>query len=421
MDVTTSNDFFPSAGTGMLDDAFTLDFGIDPTVATTNFHSDFQTTSVTHLDPNADLDSIFDTSIFDQPASFTSGGTAAASDDVWNASSQSQQNSNNQNGAHSPKSSSETSGDRDSSQSSNGDSPPLTRTTRKRGRPTAAAAAQAEGEPAPVKKTRQRKKKKQPSKEEMENKRKKFLERNRLAASKCRSKRKDWTQALEQRYKELTVQHNQLVAEYEGVKAEIDCLKTQLMMHKSCNDESVQKWLQMEAERAVENLRGSQPMSRTNSVGMDYNASRGSSLDYGERSPSTLFSPTTRPYSVSAAGFRSGPSPLRAPSVPSSQAMSRSGSGGSDTSGVMSKRDSGVSDVDFPTTPNIKYELPQDEGYVTSPKPRIENTIEPGLVGYDFQPNYQISIQFGSYLPQSMGSGPTDVINPAEFLAPEVL
>ncbi|RFU24333.1 hypothetical protein B7463_g12008, partial [Scytalidium lignicola] len=428
MDMTSSNDFFPSAG--VLDDSFAMDFGIDPTMTTSNnnfqpdFHSANATLPPSALDPNADLDSIFDTTVFDQSSSFASA-TANPSGDVWNTPDQSQQNfTNQQHTYHTPKSSSsDSSGDRDSSQSSNGDSPSTTsRTTRKRGRPTA---SQTEGNAAPVKKTRQRKKKKQPSKEEVENKRKKFLERNRLAASKCRSKRKDWTLALEQKNKELMVLHNQLVAEYEGLKTEIDCLKTQLMMHKSCNDGPVQKWLQMEAERAVENLRGSQPMSRTNSTGMDYSASRSSSLDYGARSPS-LFSPTNRQYSMSAAGFRSGGGAagalMRPPSAPSSQAMSRTGSGSSENSGAMSKRDSGVSDLDLPTPPNVKYELPPDEGYVTSPKPRMDNnTMDPRFVRFDLQQHYQMIAQFGPYLPQSMGLSPTDVINPAEFLAPEVL
>ena len=45
----------------------------------------------------------------------------------------------------------------------------------------------------PIKRTRtRRKRKKQVTREEEEAKRAKFLERNRLAASKCRRKKQDW-------------------------------------------------------------------------------------------------------------------------------------------------------------------------------------------------------------------------------------
>lgn len=366
--------------------------------------------STTHLDPNADLDSIFDCTIFDQPNNFASNPSNQLGDS-WSASGQALPDSNHAAAAHpSPKPSSDASGESYSTTS---------RSSRKRGRP---AITQEEGDAPPVKKTRQRKKKKQPSKEEAEHKRKKFLERNRLAASKCRSKRKDWTMALERSSNELMLTHNKLVAEFEALKAERDCLKTQLMMHKSCNDGPVQTWLQMEAERAVESLRGSQPMSRNNSVSLDgNNVSRGGSMDFGTRSPSMMFSPTTRNYSTSAATHRQGSSMQQLPGGPASQAMSRSASNSSAASGVFSKRDSGISDMDFPTPPNIKAELSADEGYVTSSKSRADSFADPGYAPMNFQsPTFPIPAQMGPYYHQATAS-PGGVINPAEFLSLEVL
>lgn len=70
-------------------------------------------------------------------------------------------------------------------------------------------------------------------------KRAKFLERNRLAASKCRQKKKEHTQLLEQRYKEQSDMKENLQREVQKLKAQVLSLKNELLCHAQCNDEAI--------------------------------------------------------------------------------------------------------------------------------------------------------------------------------------
>ncbi|KAF7718472.1 Transcription factor atf21-like protein [Penicillium ucsense] len=70
-------------------------------------------------------------------------------------------------------------------------------------------------------------------------KRAKFLERNRLAASKCRQKKKEHTQQLEQRYKEQSEKKETLVAEIARLRSEILNLKNEVLKHAQCGDEPI--------------------------------------------------------------------------------------------------------------------------------------------------------------------------------------
>lgn len=70
-------------------------------------------------------------------------------------------------------------------------------------------------------------------------KREKFLERNRLAASKCRQKKKEHTQQLETRYKEQSDKKEQLVAEIARLRSEILGLKNEVLRHAQCGDEPI--------------------------------------------------------------------------------------------------------------------------------------------------------------------------------------
>ncbi|XP_063228814.1 cyclic AMP-dependent transcription factor ATF-7-like isoform X2 [Bacillus rossius redtenbacheri] len=62
----------------------------------------------------------------------------------------------------------------------------------------------------------------------------KFLERNRAAAMRCREKRRSWVQALERRSRELEATNQQLQSEVSGLRAEVAQLKTLLLAHKDC-------------------------------------------------------------------------------------------------------------------------------------------------------------------------------------------
>ncbi|KAJ6144879.1 Rho GTPase activation protein [Penicillium chermesinum] len=70
-------------------------------------------------------------------------------------------------------------------------------------------------------------------------KRAKFLERNRLAASKCRQKKKEHTQQLESRYKEQSEKKEQLVGEIARLRSEILNLKNEVLKHAQCGDEPI--------------------------------------------------------------------------------------------------------------------------------------------------------------------------------------
>ncbi|KAF3384355.1 Transcription factor atf21 [Penicillium rolfsii] len=70
-------------------------------------------------------------------------------------------------------------------------------------------------------------------------KRAKFLERNRLAASKCRQKKKEHTQQLEFRYKEQSEKKELLVGEIARLRSEILGLKNEVLKHAQCGDEPI--------------------------------------------------------------------------------------------------------------------------------------------------------------------------------------
>jgi hypothetical protein len=70
-------------------------------------------------------------------------------------------------------------------------------------------------------------------------KRAKFLERNRLAASKCRQKKKEHTQQLEFRYKEQSEKKELLVSEIARLRSEILSLKNEVLKHAQCGDEPI--------------------------------------------------------------------------------------------------------------------------------------------------------------------------------------
>ena len=83
-------------------------------------------------------------------------------------------------------------------------------------------------------------------------KRSKFLERNRVAASKCRQKKKEWTQNLENRARELQKNNNQLRVVVESCREEVLFLKGELLKHSQCDCESIQTFLKSGADSFVD-------------------------------------------------------------------------------------------------------------------------------------------------------------------------
>ncbi|CAI4214814.1 unnamed protein product [Parascedosporium putredinis] len=83
-------------------------------------------------------------------------------------------------------------------------------------------------------------------------KRDKFLERNRIAASKCRQRKKEWINGLEEAKNGLETQNSHLQMEYNGLLSEVSRMKNQIMAHANCHDPNIDKWIENEARRFVQ-------------------------------------------------------------------------------------------------------------------------------------------------------------------------
>lgn len=83
-------------------------------------------------------------------------------------------------------------------------------------------------------------------------KRSKFLKRNRIAASKCRQKKKEWVNNLEETRHGLEHQHSTLQMEYNDLLGEVTKMKNQLMQHAACNDSNINQWIENEARKFVQ-------------------------------------------------------------------------------------------------------------------------------------------------------------------------
>ncbi|KAJ1679770.1 hypothetical protein EV182_001364, partial [Spiromyces aspiralis] len=81
------------------------------------------------------------------------------------------------------------------------------------------------------------------SNDESDERRRKFLERNRIAAFKCRQKKKAWIKELEQRAEEATIQNRNLHITVAQLKEEVLVLKNQLLVHQNCNCNMVHQYL----------------------------------------------------------------------------------------------------------------------------------------------------------------------------------
>ncbi|KAI9598835.1 hypothetical protein BDF19DRAFT_419830 [Syncephalis fuscata] len=74
-------------------------------------------------------------------------------------------------------------------------------------------------------------------------KRQKFLERNRVAAFKCRQKRKVWMQELETKSEEVTKRNKALQLLVSQLKEEAIQLKNQMLAHQDCDCNVIQQYV----------------------------------------------------------------------------------------------------------------------------------------------------------------------------------
>ena len=78
---------------------------------------------------------------------------------------------------------------------------------------------------------------------EDDDKREQFLARNREAASKCRQKKKEWTQDLEQKARDLSSQKQMLTTYLAMLKNELLMLKCKCLEHSDCGCDGIREYL----------------------------------------------------------------------------------------------------------------------------------------------------------------------------------
>jgi len=77
----------------------------------------------------------------------------------------------------------------------------------------------------------------------VDEKRRKFLERNRIAASKCRQKKKAWVQDLEKKSTEVSITNRNLKIIVNQLREQVAVLRSQLLLHKNCPSKVIQQYL----------------------------------------------------------------------------------------------------------------------------------------------------------------------------------
>jgi molecular chaperone GrpE (heat shock protein) len=79
-------------------------------------------------------------------------------------------------------------------------------------------------------------------------------QRNRVAASKCRQKKRTKADELKEQSSSLEADNNNLHNEYERLRKEIGQVKSDLMHHTECNDDNINQWISNEAKTYVDKL-----------------------------------------------------------------------------------------------------------------------------------------------------------------------
>ncbi|KAL8813391.1 MAG: hypothetical protein Q9200_000289 [Gallowayella weberi] len=119
--------------------------------------------------------------------------------------------------------------------------------------------------------------------------RSKFLERNRVAASKCRQKKKEWTQNLENRARDLQKENQSLRIMIDSMREEMLFIKSEMLKHTTCGCEEIQCWAKSHADslptspviKAEHSPISSPPASREGSV----STAADETHDQGDSSP----------------------------------------------------------------------------------------------------------------------------------------
>lgn len=85
-------------------------------------------------------------------------------------------------------------------------------------------------------------------------KKEQIKQRNRVAASKCRQKKKEKVDELKEIKQSLEARNHDLHAEYQRLRQEIGHVKSHLIHHTDCNDPNINRWVENEAKGFVQKL-----------------------------------------------------------------------------------------------------------------------------------------------------------------------
>ncbi|OCK79100.1 hypothetical protein K432DRAFT_258023, partial [Lepidopterella palustris CBS 459.81] len=77
------------------------------------------------------------------------------------------------------------------------------------------------------------------------------LEKNRLAAHKCRQKKKQWVQDLEAQGRELTAMHAHLKEHVATLREQVLMLKNELFVHANCGCWEIDRYLERVAGEMI--------------------------------------------------------------------------------------------------------------------------------------------------------------------------
>ncbi|KAL6697532.1 hypothetical protein J3F84DRAFT_289379 [Trichoderma pleuroticola] len=85
-------------------------------------------------------------------------------------------------------------------------------------------------------------------------KKEQIKQRNRVAASKCRQKKKEKVDELKEIKSSLEARNHDLHVEYQRLRQEIGRVKSDLIHHTECNDPNIDRWVENEAKGYVQQL-----------------------------------------------------------------------------------------------------------------------------------------------------------------------
>ncbi|KAL7783476.1 hypothetical protein V8C43DRAFT_175115 [Trichoderma afarasin] len=98
-------------------------------------------------------------------------------------------------------------------------------------------------------------------------KKEQIKQRNRVAASKCRQKKKEKVDELKEIKQSLEARNHDLHVEYQRLRQEIGRVKSDLIHHTECNDPNIDRWVENEAKGYVQKLVRNDEQQRMGSIG----------------------------------------------------------------------------------------------------------------------------------------------------------